>query len=146
MFAEVERAINRDIKILAEDAEAVANEYWQEHNAQNKELHGSDRGRVGVRVRLRNGENLTIEWYCMIWTKQNPPRMLSKHIKRGKAHRYRYPKTAFEKVAKGWELELIKEAEDQFEEIRRTAKLLAAWRKATRMTARGLGLEDELEG
>jgi len=112
--------INEQKEYLFERAESLVGLYLAEHEIENVSRKHTDRGYVFCRARLRdkaNYKNIEISWYKMNVVMAGNNRVkLSKHISKGKSTIY--PMSRFAKHAKDWELELIEQAEKQFQPIR----------------------------
>ena len=143
MFRRFEEDLNKLLLGLRDEAETRGNDYWDEHRRRNKLVkRNKDRGRVGPRIRMRNG-NLTIYWVKQVYTRGEQSKPITHHIKKGKRYAHRYPMGAFTQMAQPWELEIIEEVEEDFASYRRRAKRITEARLALRKVAEEYGYRPE---
>lgn len=143
VFRRFEEDLNKLLLGLRDEAETRGNDYWDEHRRRNKLVkRNKDRGRIGPRIRMRNG-NLTLYWVKQIYTRGDEPKLITEHIKKGKRYAFRYPMSVFTRIARDWELEIIEEVEEDFASYRRRAKRITEARLALRKVAEEHGYRPE---
>jgi hypothetical protein len=119
---------NEQLDALRAEAEAIIADYYGKVLPEGKSHPKSERGRVGVRVRDQRGAratqgSFTIEWVEYFYVNRNPSsgsRAFTRYLPRGKTDRY--PRSAFNRLAKPWQLKLIHATEDRLAQIRTLAR------------------------
>ena len=125
------KEINEELTVLQNDAEDVVSEYWFfrcDNNAQNKKR--KNQSIMGVRVRLREGKYLAIEWFWNTFYRRVSDgkwRVKSHYIRRKKGS-LSYNRDILLKKAQGWEVEKILQTEQRLISFRERYHVLARQR------------------
>lgn len=110
---------------LAEKATLLADTFWEAHSAyRSRKSDWADKGKLGVRVRRREGR-VSIIWLELRYPKNSDGKRVGRHrdIAKGRGHQYNIQSLC--RMGQEWEAELVKELEPQFAEIRKELNMLS---------------------
>jgi len=121
MFSIIKQTLITAKEDLGNDAKQIEKEFWDQHDEINNRLGWSEKGKIGLRVRIRErGEipSLDIEWFKMYFIKDKEGKytMRSTYIRKGKGSAYSIK--SFKKIAQNWEIPIIEETERKLSLIR----------------------------
>ncbi len=113
----IARAHKAVFEALKSHAEHLVDSYWQNTISENREKQNSDKGWVGPR--MRDGKDGV---FYIVWEfynrKKRESTTYSQHIRKSASSASGYKPSHFRKYAQEWELPVIMEYEEQFDEIR----------------------------
>jgi hypothetical protein len=115
--------VEREVALLAAEAQQVASAFWSLAISARKDVPGDKRSFLGTRVRMIKG-TLSIEWYrngVSFNVDGTVKSVLSKRINKGIS--CSYPKSAFTKEPE-WIKESVEIAENKYSKIRERAAIL----------------------
>lgn len=114
---------------LAQEAETLAERYWDHHWAHNPKLPLAEKTPMGVRVprHPNNRAHFTIMWFWNRWvlTKRGKKQIISNYIPKGRTQ-LMYPTARLLQHARDWEADLILELESHFARIRHDVRELSS--------------------
>jgi hypothetical protein len=124
---------------LYAEAKVLVDDYWRRLKAEQNRHAGSEKARIGVRIRRRETcLSFSIEWFRMAMIRQQgQTKPIAHYLKKGPG--YHYPMGRLLQGEPEWEAVLIEELETEFADIRKQIDLLGkvrdavqGFRKATR--------------
>jgi hypothetical protein len=129
-IAELRERIEKELAVIAVDAQRQADMYWAANKSAIEEAGPDKQGRVGTRVRLLNN-SLVAEWYRNRFIKPElnggKVKVFSTYLRKGGA--FRYPKHYFKKEPQ-WAQEVIELVENRYVLLRQRANVLSKIRRA----------------
>lgn len=131
--------IEAKVDQLYAEAKVLVDDYWRRLKAGQNQHAGSEKARIGVRIRRRETcLSFSIEWFRMAMIRQQgQTKPIAHYLKKGPG--YHYPMGRLLQGEPEWEAVLIEELETEFADIRKQIDLLGkvrdavqGYRKATR--------------
>jgi hypothetical protein len=129
--------IETKVDQLYAEAKVLVDDYWRRLKAEQNQHAGSEKARIGVRIR-ETCLSFSIEWFRMAMIRQQgQTKSIAHYLKKGPG--YHYPMGRLLQGEPEWEAVLIDELETEFADIRKQIDLLGkirdavhGYRKATR--------------
>lgn len=121
----VEGFVSARYEELAEKATLLADTFWEAHSAfRSRKADWADKGKLGVRVRRREGR-VYIIWLELRYPKNGDGKRVGRHrdIAKGRGNQYNIQSLC--RMGQEWEAELVRELEPQFAEIRKELNMLS---------------------
>jgi hypothetical protein len=122
--------IETKVDQLYAEAKVLVDDYWRRLKAEQNRHAGSEKARIGVRIRRRETcLSFSIEWFRMAMIRQQgQTKPIAHYLKKGSG--YHYPLGRLLQGEPEWEAVLIEELETEFADIRKQIDLLGKIRDA----------------
>lgn len=137
---DIEEQIEELMQGIQAEAQKWVDEYWRQRSTENEKRPTDDRSYLGVRTVLK-GNAVRVEWFRLkpVKRRDGDHRTYAEYIRKGR-QRYRYPDHVLRRHARAWQLEMVRECEDQFSRMRKQIAALVEMRKQARFLSQDRGL------